>query len=74
MWFIIGNMFPESHGSVVVTGFVAVPAQAGKIWSISLIRSKNQRLVGIKLLELTLFLSPNLSVYFNFVRGWGLLW
>ena len=31
-------------------------------------------LVSIKLPELTQFASPKLSVYYNFVRCWGLLW
>ena len=36
--------------------------------------SENLRIVALKLLELTQFASPNLSIYFNFVWCWGPLW
>ena len=36
--------------------------------------SENLRVVALKLLELTQFASPNLWIYFNFVRCWGPLW
>ena len=32
------------------------------------------RILALKSLGLTWFLSPNLSIYFNFVRCWGPLW
>ena len=33
--------------------------------------SENLRIVALKLLELTRFLTPNISIYFHFVRYWG---
>ena len=33
--------------------------------------SENLRVTALKLLELTRFLSPNLSIYYNLVRCWG---
>ena len=33
--------------------------------------SENLRVTALKMLEFTRFLSPNLSIYFNFVRCWG---
>ena len=33
--------------------------------------SENLRIVALKLLELTEFASPNLSIYFNFLWCWG---
>ena len=34
---------------------------------------ENVRILALKSLDLTLFLSPILSIYFNFVRCWGAL-
>ena len=36
-----------------------------------MLESDNLRIVALKLLELTRFLSPNLQIYFNSAGCWG---
>ena len=62
--FIFGNMFPESHGFVTVP--VTNMSENGRTNFYV-----NWRIQTLKLLGLNLILSPNQSIYFNFVRFGG---
>ena len=59
----------HSNETVTVTRHVAKYKHMQKNWGWYFL--ENLRIVALKLLKLTQYVSPNLSIYCNFVRCWG---